>query len=245
MRQSRLLPAILAGFFIAPVLTPAQEVAVPHLSRYATDLTGTFSTSQLEILEKKLREFDTATSTQVAVLMIPTIGSWPLEEYTLKVAEENRIGRKGKDNGALVFVAKDDREVRIEVGYGLEGVLTDALSGIIIRREIIPRFREGDFFGGVNAGVEAVFLATRNEYKAEPDGDKGRDGFPVFPVFLFILIFLLNIIRRRGRGGRFTRSGWFPMGGSWGGGSGGGGGFGGGFSGGGGSFGGGGASGRW
>lgn len=240
-RGATLLLAVFV--FLRPVL--AQDVDVPRLSRYATDLSGTLSSSQLTILEDKLREFDTSTSTQIVVLVIPTIGSWALEQYALKVAEVNRVGREGKDNGALLLVAKDDRQIRIEVGYGLEGSLTDAMSGLIIRREIVPRFREGDYFGGLNAGVEAMVLVTKNEYTADPGEGEGENGFPAAMVFFILLIIVLNTVRRAARGGKFTRGGGFPMGGSWGGRSGGGGFGGGGFSGGGGSFGGGGASGRW
>src|SRR5512133_4104413 len=103
----------------------AQDVAVPKLVRHMTDLTGTLSGQQVGSLDAKLRSFEDSTSTQIVVLMMPTIGSESLEDFTLRVAEANRVGVKGRDNGALLFIAKDDRRVRIEVGYGLEGVLPD------------------------------------------------------------------------------------------------------------------------
>lgn len=222
---------------------------MPRLSQYATDLTETLTGRQLDLLNQKLREFDQTTSNQIVVLIVGTIGSASLEDYTLRVVEKNRVGTKGKDNGVLLFVAKDDRQLRIEVGYGLEGALPDALSGIIIRREITPRFREGDFFGGINAGIEAIILATRNEYKADPGERKG------VPVSVLIVLFIIafGVFRAMASARRWAGTGvfrpgrryggWPPIGGGWGGG---GGGFGGGgFSGGGGSFGGGGASGRW
>jgi uncharacterized protein len=259
-------PIILLLLLVAsPAILLAQadvsDVPVPTLTRYATDLTVTLTASQVVLLNQKLENFEKETSTQIVVLMIPTIGSAAIEEYALRVAEKNKIGREGKDNGALLLVAKDDRKIRIEVGYGLEGALPDALSGTIIRREIGPKFREGDFFGGLNAGVEAIMLATKNEYKADPK-DEGRG---VTLTTIFFLIFVILIISRMfisrrkyfggGSGSKNFPGPWIgfphPVGGSggrksggFGGGFGGGGG-GGGFSGGGGSFGGGGASGGW
>ena len=213
------------------------------LSRYVTDETHSLTPTEQETLEQKLSDFDARTSTQVVVVMVSTLGSESLESVSLRIAEENGIGRKGKDNGVLLFVARDDRKIRIEVGYGLEGVLTDVISGQIIRHEIAPHFREARYFDGINAGVDAIMLATKNEYVADRSGGS-RKGLNLLPI-IFIVLFVIYISRGRRRsmigglpfmffpGGGFTR------------GSGGWGGSGGGFSGGGGSFGGGGASGGW
>jgi len=227
--------------------------AIPRLTQYATDLTGTLSQGELASLSEKLDQFDRSTSTQIVVLIVATTGEIPLEDFTLKVAELNKIGRARKDNGALLFIAKSDRRMRIEVGRGLEGVLPDILAGQIIRNEISPRFREGDYYGGISAGVEAMFKATRNEYTAEPQSSKKSPGWSISTIILIIIIFIVISRIFRGPGsftGRGPRTGaWFPpIGGGWGGGGGGfgGGGLGGGgFSGGGGSFSGGGASGGW
>ena len=227
----------------------SQEVPVPRLTQYVTDLTNTLTPQELSTLESKLSAFDKATSTQIVVLMVPTIGNGAIGDFTLRVAEKNAIGRKGKDNGALLFIAKDDRRVRIEVGYGLEGSLPDALAGLIIRRELAPKFRSGDYFGGINGAVDAIILATKNEYKADEKSEPSTShAYPLILVFVVLFIILRSI--RSGPGGRFP-GGFGPtifMGGGWGGGGrigGGGFGGGGGFSGGGGSFGGGGASGGW
>ncbi len=214
-----------------------------RLTRYVTDQTGILTETELAMLEAKLSDFDKATSTQVVVFIVPTIESGSIEEASLRVAEENGIGRKGRNNGALLFIAKNDRKIRIEVGYGLEGVLTDVISGLIIRQEIAPRFRQGQFFEGIGAGVDAILAATKNEYVAEPSGNKSP-GLGVLPIVLIILIFFFinaGTRRRRLLGGGVPPI-FFP--GSGGRGSGGFGG-GGGFSGGGGSFGGGGSSGSW
>lgn len=244
--------AILGG--AASVRLHAQDGGVPLLKRYATDLSGTLSKDELAQLESRLEDFDRSTSTQIVVLMVPTMGEGSLEEVTLRVAEKNDIGRKGKDNGALLFVAKNERKIRIETGYGLEGALTDAIAGTIIRREVVPRFREGDFFGGISAGVEAIIAASKNEYTADEKKDEpqGKNALPVIVVAILIIV-LVSRMRGGGGGGAGVRRGVSPwifggLGGGLGGRGGGfrgGGSFGGGFSGGGGSFGGGGASGSW
>jgi uncharacterized protein len=250
--RRRILAAALTVALLT-VLAFGQEPAVPTLMRHVTDLTGTLSAQQVAMLDAKLRAFEDSTSNQIVVLMIPTLGSASLEDFTLRVAEANRIGVKGRDNGALLFIAKDDRRVRIEVGYGLEGALPDITSGQIIRNELGPHFRNGEYYEGINAAVDAMMAATKGEYKAEK---KKKEDSPlgIMPLFIILLIVFM-IIRNsfRGPGGMSggRRSYWgggpFFGGGGFGGGGFGGGGFGGGggFSGGGGSFGGGGASGRW
>jgi len=212
-------------------------------------LTGTLADGEKQLLTSRLRAFEDSTSTQIVVLMVPTIGDMSLEDYSLKVAELNQIGQKGKSNGALLFIAKDDHKVRIEVGYGLEGVLTDALTSIIIRREIAPRFRQSDYFAGISAATDAMMLASRGEYKADPKS-KADDSFPIFPIIIFIIILVIVIRnashRPRHYFGGFGSTMWGgSSGGGWSGGSSSS--FGGGssFSGGGGSFGGGGSSGSW
>jgi uncharacterized protein len=243
---------VFALFLLAVSCTAAQaQTTIPMLREYVTDQTGTLTSSQIASLSSRLRMFEDSTSTQIVVAMIPTIGQDALEEVSLKIVEANKVGQKKKDNGALLLIVKNDRLLRIEVGYGLEGVLTDALSAQIIRHEITPRFREGDYAGGIASGIDAIMKATRNEYTADPR-EKKKDREDSFPwiVFIIIVVVIISSMRRRGR---FTGGGFPPIIGGWGGGGGsswgggfGGGSFGGGgFSGGGGSFGGGGASGSW
>ena len=253
-RESRRVPILIAlpiVFLLAGIQRGAcQDFQAPHLTQYATDLSGTLTPAQIQTLNQKLSAFDRSTSTQVIVLIVPTMGQGSVEEAALQVAEANGIGRKGKDNGALLFVAMRERQVRIEVGYGLEGALPDALAGLIIRRELAPQFSGGKYFAGIDAAVDAIMAATKNEYQASPEDlhpvRKNPMGFLVIPLFL--LFAFLRLARfwspfGRRRGG-FWWWGGFPSSGGWGGGSIGGGSFGG-FSGGGGSFGGGGASGSW
>lgn len=254
-----LLPLLVAA---AVAAAGAQTVENPRLTRWVTDRTGTLTPEDVAGIEEELRAFADSTSTQVVLLMIPTTGDLAVEEYAFEVARANGIGQKGKDNGVLLLVAREDRKVRIEVGHGLEGVLTDQLSGVIIRSEIAPRFRAGDYPGGLRAGARAIMAATRNEYKA-PKKPKSKDDLSsLLPILLLLIVFfvVMRAANRRGGGGgrRGMRYGPFlgPTGGWTGGGRGGtwssgggwggrgGGGFGG-FGGGGGGFGGGGASGSW
>lgn len=213
------------------------------LTHYATDLSGTLSADQVAQLDQELSSFDKTTSTQIVLLMVSSLNGEDLEEYSLRVAEANRIGRKGKDNGALLLVALGDKKARIEVGYGLEGSLPDALAGQIIRKELSPRFRQGDYYGGLRAGLEAIMAATKDEYQADPSTAQRGGRFPPLLFAVVAIAFILLRLTRRRRGIFLGGGPW--IGGGWGGGSGGGFGGGGGFSGGGGSFGGGGASGGW
>jgi uncharacterized protein len=246
------LCSVLAALAIAAQYSFPDEMPVPALSHYANDLTGTLTPEELDTLEARLAGFDKSTSTQIVVLMVNSTDDTPLEEASLKVAEKNAIGRKGKDNGVLLFIAKTDRKVRIEVGYGLEGALPDITSGIIIRKEIIPHFRDNDYAGGIEAGVVAILAATRNEYNADEKDSNKVFGLSIPALIIFaVIVMIFSRIGRGGPGSRMRGRGlpWFygGWGGSSGGGSFGGGSFGGGggFSGGGGSFGGGGASGSW
>ena len=221
------------------------EPKIPSLQNWATDLTNTLTSQQLSTLDYHLRTFEDSTSNQIAILMIPTLDNYPLEEYSYDVAHQNKIGTKKLDNGILLLIVKGDRKARIEVGYGLEGALPDALASSIIRNVMFPYFRKEEYYNGITAGVNAIISAVRGEYKAEYKPNKKDKGLPNLLPFIIIIFFIIRFLFRGGRrgGGGFI---FFPggFGGGSSGGSFGGGSFGG-FSGGGGSFGGGGASGSW
>lgn len=227
-------------FFIANIYLQAQ-VDVPKLTQYATDFTNTISQNQIQQLNNRLKIFEDSTSNQLVVLLIPSLEGNAIEEVAHQIATENKIGTKEKENGVLFLISKNDRQVRIEVGYGLEGALPDAISSSIIRNEVIPHFRQGDFASGVFAGVNGIILATAGEYTQIKRDDKKGTGIP-FNTIIFIIIFILSTLMRGKRRRGIFLGGMGGLGGS--GGGFGGGGFGG-FSGGGGGFGGGGASGRW
>ena len=144
------------------------------------------------MFNSSLKSFDDSTSNQIVFLMINSLDGYSLEMYTYETAVKNNIGSKANNNGVLFFVAKDDRKMRIEVGYGLEGALPDALANSILRNEVRPHFKENNYSAGVAAGLNAIILATQGEYKIKKKSDNDEDGgFP--GVFIFILIFILQI----------------------------------------------------
>ena len=245
------LAALLLAFPVA-----AQDF--PKLSGRVVDAADLLSPETEAALTEKLKTLEDTTTRQLVVATVPDLQGYDIADYGYRLGREWGIGQKKENNGALLIVAPNDRKVRIEVGYGLEGYLTDALSSVIINRQIVPRFREGDMEGGVVAGADAIVAqlslppeeARANLIAArERDQEETRHGLGLIPTILiiwFVFWMLRGALggkRRRGRGGPIII--WGPgSGGGWGGGSSGGFG-GGGFSGGGGSFGGGGASGSW
>jgi len=217
---------------------------------YVSDYARMISASKRVKLEETLRQFEEKASNQVIVVTFPSLEGESLEDFSIRLAEAWKIGQKEKNNGVILLIFKNDRKVRIEVGYGLEGVLTDATSKLIIENEIVPRFKQGKFDEGIEGAINAIMAATRGEYRVQ------STSFPIdwnvvaaLAVLLLILIYrfygLVNMFSSNytitGSGRR--RSYWSGSG--FGGGVSGGGFGGGGFSGGGGSFGGGGASGSW
>ena len=217
---------------------------IPKPSGYVNDNAGLISQSVQLKLEQYLHDFEASDSTQITVLTISSLEGESLEDYALRVLDQWGIGQKDKDNGALLLIAKDERKIRIEVGYGLEGRLTDLLAGRIIDNEISPHFKQGDFDGGIVSGVIGIVEAVRGEYTGSGKTRTNKKKGSPFG-FLFLLFFLGPFLTRLGgrRSYRSRRSGIFFGGPFMGGGGFGGGG--GGFSGGGGGGGGGGASGGW
>ncbi len=223
---------------------------IPKVTQWANDFTNTLSPTEIQSLNRELRTFFDSTSTQIVFAMISSLDGYPIEYYTHEFATKNKIGTKENNNGILFLVVKKDQKMRIEVGYGLEGALPDAVSNSILRNEVRPHFRNNNFYAGVKAGIDAIKAATVGEYKIKRKKDSDKDDkFGGIIFFIIMMILFMSLFgRRRGvvffpggfGGGGFGSRGGF---GGFGGGSSGGG-FGG-FSGGGGSFGGGGASGSW
>lgn len=197
------------------------QVAIPEQGgKWVHDEANILSEATEAALEGIIRANRDSTSTQIGVLTIPTLQGESLEEYSMKVVEKWVPGQKEKDNGVLLLIVANDRLIRIEVGYGLEGVLTDALSSRINRNEIAPYFRQGDYDTGVKAGVSAIIDATKGEYKNDdpPQQRKSSRRSPLATLIVIIIIILF--MSRRGRGGRgggrywSSGSGWVgPMGG--------------------------------
>ena len=231
----------------------AAEVIPPAPTNHFNDHAGVVPREVATRLNGQLAQFERETSNQILAVVYPRMQSESsIEDYTVRVAQAWGVGQRGRKNGAVLFVFSEDRELYIQVGYGLEGALPDALAKRIIENEILPRFRAGDMSGGIAAGVQAMMAATRGEYQGTGGlaASEGRRGIGWAPI-VFVLVMLLFSFRTARRGSMYTgrgRRGIWAHPGAWGGRGGGGGWSGGGgetFSGGGGSFGGGGAGGRW
>ena len=139
------------------------EVAVPPLTQRVTDLTSTLDAQQIQTLASRLAEFEANKGAQLAVLIVPTTQPESIEQFGIRVVEAWKLGRKGVDDGALLLVAKDDRTLRIEVGYGLEGALNDATAHRIVDEIIVPRFKLGEFYAGIESGTAAMMQVINGE----------------------------------------------------------------------------------
>lgn len=234
----------------------AAEVIPPKPARYFNDYAGVVSQQAAQRFNEQLAQFERETSDQVVVAIFPKMQSdSDIADYTHRVAQSWSVGQKESRNGVVLFVFVQDRKMFIQVGYGLEGALPDITAFDITEYKIKPRFRNGDYEGGIAAGIDSIFKAIRGEYKgsgktvAEQRRGGGASSIWSFIIFLIVLIVISRLIRRLGGWGYSSRGGgpiFFPTGGGggWSSGGGGGGGFSG-FSGGGGSFGGGGAGSSW
>ena len=244
--------ALTAVLFAAPLINA--ERLPPSPAAYFNDYAGVVTASAGETLNTRLQQFERDTSNQLVVAIFPRMeSSSSIEDYTVRVAQSWKVGQQGKNNGAVLFVFVASHQLYIQVGYGLEGSLPDATCKAIIDNEIKPRFRVGDYTGGLDAAITAMIAATRGEYQGT--GRTQRDAPPVsqgsgwfIGVFILAMILVSFFSRFTNKGRTYGRSSagntwWTGGGGGFGGGSSGGGG--GGFSGGGGSFGGGGSGGSW
>ncbi len=225
----------------------------PAPTRFVTDKAGILDAGTAASLEQRLEGFEKETSNQFLVYIERSVPEGTtLEEYTVACAQAWKAGQAQRKNGMILFVFPESKKVRLEVGYGLEGAMPDALAKRVLDEQVLPRFRTGDYAGGISAGVEAAIAATKGEYRGSgrTQGQSKRGAkeipipFPLVLALLFVFFFVILPAARGGRRGRYFYLGGGGFGsGGFGGGFGGGGG--GGFSGGGGSFGGGGASGDW
>ncbi len=251
MITKRIVPCLAGCLLLSFLLCLPGEVlslTVPPPEGYVNDHANILSEREKAGLESILRRFEAETTNQVVLLVIPSLEGDSLEDFSIRVAEAWKVGQKGKDNGVIFLVAVEDRKARIEVGYGLEGALTDAQSGRILQNLVFPAFRQGAYESGIQAGLVGILQSIQGEFPSQSARQvaptrqaRTKASGLLLPLLLFLLLF--------SRGGRFFLLGGL-LGGMWGGRGGGmgrggfGGGFGG-FSGGGGGFGGGGASGGW
>lgn len=187
---------VLAGLFLAH--GALAQVAVPPLAARVTDLTGTLTTSARETLEQTLAAFEAEEGAQIAILLVPTTRPETIEQFSIRVADAWKIGRAEPDDGVIVIVALEDRTLRIEVGYGLEGAIPDAMARRIIDEAMVPRFREGDYFGGLVAAVDRLAGLIRGEPLPAPGpGPSPAPGIgDVWPIVLMGAVIGGGLLRR-------------------------------------------------
>lgn len=206
---------VLATLLFTAVCSQA-DVAIPPLKSHVTDLTATLSTHEVTLLEQKLAAFEKTKGSQIAVLIVPTTQPEAIEQYAIRVVEAWKIGRKKIDDGALLLIAKNDRALRIEVGYGLEGVLPDAMAKRIIEEIIVPQFKAGSFAGGITAGIDAMLSLIAGESlpppptrhsAASPNFSSALDHFIPILIGLIVLGRLLQTLLGRLAGATVTSIG--------------------------------------
>lgn len=246
---------ILSLFFSSGVFAQMEKIisSPPNPPKLVNDYTNTLTPQQKEVLETKLTKYDDSTSNQVAVIIVGSTDNYSVEDAALELGRKWGVGNKNFNNGIVLLIAKEDRKITIQVGYGLEGAITDLTSKTIIDSRLTPNFKQGNYYRGIDEATDDIIKAAEGRYKA-PDGYNKRKGkgIPIGTI-IFIIILLIVIFGSGGAGGGTYMSrggyrgwigggGWSGGGGGWSGGGGSSGGFGG-F--GGGGFGGGGASGSW
>jgi uncharacterized protein len=198
----KLLLALALGWSVLAITAATAQVPVPPLSGRVVDQTGTLTPEQKAALERTLQAFEARKGSQLAVLLVPTTEPEAIEQYALRVVEQWKLGRKKVDDGALLLIAKNDRALRIEVGYGLEGALNDATSKRIVSEIIAPRFKQQDFYGGIAAGVEQMIRVVDGEPLPAPAGRAangqaaGNDDIGQYAPVLFILAMVVGGILR-------------------------------------------------
>lgn len=189
--------SLLFAFLFCLSLVTQAEVAVPNLTQRITDLTNTLSAEQLSHVEEILTTLEKTEGSQLAVLIVPTSKPESIEAFSLRVVEKWKLGRKGTDDGVLLLVAKDDRKIRIEVGYGLEGAITDLSAGRIIKEYITPEFRQGRFYNGILAGTGQVANLIKGEPLPAPTTSQGSsefDGESMMPILVMGSSFLSGFL---------------------------------------------------
>ena len=207
--------------FVSGISLYGQPLPKPsNPPRLVNDYTGILTQDQREALERKLVEFDDSSSNQIAVIIIPSTNGEDPGDYATRIGREWKVGNKEFNNGVVLLIAKDDRKVFIAPGYGLESALPDLTCKQIIETEIVPNFRQNDFYRGIDEGTDAIIKATRGEYQP-PAGyaDRGKKGGGsiLFIIIIVIVIVILSNINRGGGGSFMSRRGsaiwWLPTGG--------------------------------
>ena len=195
---------ILVTILSFTIISAQTVLPKPNPPRLVNDAAGVLSADQVETLERKLVALDDSTSNQIAVVLIKSLGDYAIEDYANKLFREWGIGNKKTNNGVLIIAAIDDRKMWIEVGYGLEGAIPDVTAASIYRNEMVPEFKQQNYYQGIDNAINALTKAAVGEYKVKTEKKTGRSGKGVgssIVSFLFILFVVIMIISRGGRGG--------------------------------------------
>jgi len=215
----KLLTLLVVLFFSVCVSAQIEKVipSRPSPQRLVNDYTKTLTAEQVQALESKLVAYDDNTSSQVVVVIMNTTGNYTVEEAALGIIRNWGVGSKDKNNGIVLLVAKDDHKIRIEVGYGLEGAITDVTSKSIIDNDLTPNFKEGNFYRGLDQATDNIIKAAAGEYKAPSGYHSKKKGIGLSTIiFLLIIIFgILGSIGGRGGGGMMSRRGYGGFGAGW------------------------------
>src|ERR1700712_204598 len=197
---------VLFSFLLVCTALAFSQELPPKSTTLVTDFTNTLSGEEKQLLEAKLATFNDSTSTQIAVVILKSVGQYDINDYGQKLGRAWGIGQKSKNNGVLVLVAMGDRKVSIQTGYGAEGALPDVITQEIIQNDIKPRFKAGDYYGGLDAATTDIIKYTKGEYKADK-APQSKGGGGSIAIIIFIVIFILVLIfRNRGGGGHIIDS---------------------------------------
>ncbi len=204
IRRTALIIVALLVVALVPVAGVQAQGDIPANDGWVTDLGGFLTPQQERSLETLMESYRQGSGHEIALLTVPDLGGRALERYTLEVARQWGLGEKDKNNGALLFITRAERKVRIEVGRGLEGNITDGISGRIIRGVISPEFKKGNYYAGISGGIVALHEAAGGEYANIPEERKGKSGggFNLFPLIFILIMFSVFRRKRGGRGGR-------------------------------------------
>ncbi|RJE75369.1 hypothetical protein BGP76_12185 [Reichenbachiella sp. MSK19-1] len=194
---------VLTGFIFTHFFVLAQDdVAIPELTRQVIDQTATLTPAEIGYIEDKLGQFRTSTGSEIAILIVPTTSPETIEQYSIRVVEAWALGREGIDDGVLLLVAKNDRKVRIEVGYGLEGAIPDIYAKRIVDNIIVPEFRNGKFTTGIDEGVDAIIQLAEGEdlpavTQAQQSGKRNSNSFGGVLIAAFIVSVISGMIKNK------------------------------------------------
>jgi uncharacterized protein len=195
-RSAWFIPLLLLVFSVLSFHVEAQIPTLPAQPRLVNDFANMLAPQEVELLERKLRTYEDTTSNQIAIVTVTTLDGWAIQEFATRLFEQWKIGKKGKDNGLLLLISKQDRKARIEVGYGLEGRVPDLIASRIISSVVTPNFKNGQYYQGLDQATSALIKACSGEYVADAKQPKSGKYSALLIVFLIVLILFFNVFVR-------------------------------------------------